>query len=114
MLVHGDLELALRAVLPVEGGRMVVEVHDPDRHHRDVVVWQLHAAPDLGRLGFLERTKSGGALCVCVCVTTKQALSQQVFYLDSDFVQFVFQQRRIRRQGDAAAGAINVKHTVAT
>lgn len=38
VLVHGDLELALRAVLSVEGRRMVVEIHHPDRHHGDVVV----------------------------------------------------------------------------
>lgn len=52
VLVHGNLELALWAVLSVEGGRVVVEVDHPYRHRRDVVVWQLPAAFHLRRLGF--------------------------------------------------------------
>lgn len=52
VLVHRDLELALRAVLSVESGRVVVEVHHPDRHCRDVKVWQLLAAPYLWCLRF--------------------------------------------------------------
>lgn len=39
---------------------------------------------------------------------------QDAFYLDFDFVQLIFQQRWIGRQGDATAGAIYVKHTIAT
>lgn len=45
MLVHGDLKLALRAVLSVKGWRMVVEVHHPDRHRRNVIVQQLTVLP---------------------------------------------------------------------
>lgn len=52
VLVHGDLKLALWAVLSVEGGRVVVEIHHPDRHRCDVTVWQPLAAHHLRRLGF--------------------------------------------------------------
>lgn len=51
---------------------------------------------------------------VRVCVTTKQPESQQVFYLHFDLKQFIFQQRRVSCQSEAAAGGIDVKHTVAT
>lgn len=50
----------------------------------------------------------------CVWVSTKQSKSQQIFYLHFDLIQFIFQQRRVSGQSDAATGAIDVKHTVAT
>lgn len=59
MLVHGDLKLALRAVLSVKGWRMVVEVHHPDRHRRNVVVQQLAVLPHLWCLGLKNDTISG-------------------------------------------------------
>lgn len=64
-------------------------------------------------------TQSAGALASVlkkksVCSAKEMDFLQDVFYLDFDFVQFIFQQRWIGRQGDASAGAIYVKHAIAT
>ena len=50
MFKHGDLEAVLGARLPVEGGRVVVEVHHTDRHRGDVVVHGPLAHADLDGL----------------------------------------------------------------
>lgn len=49
--MHGDLKLVLRTVLPVEGRRMIIEVHHADRDRRNIVVQKLIVWSYFSRLG---------------------------------------------------------------